>query len=201
MAVRPYHTNGGYDSDRPQPGSNPGSPSKRVAFRDSPPQVRAIMSSPDDVDGTDDEYLAIETDVKPKTTFPVIPVGNNSVALPEPPSALAATRAIMRSAVNADPPLPPIEYLQAPLSMQLPLTMSSTKGYVFQQNYPALDSLKGIQALPAIASPTPSMSMTLQSFGNHNGDAGSDDDYVSCNHRDQSIHIERACSCACTYVC
>ena len=39
--MRPY-TNGGYDSDRPQPGSNPGSPSKRVAFRDSPPQVRSI---------------------------------------------------------------------------------------------------------------------------------------------------------------
>ncbi len=48
MALRPYHSNGGYDSDRPQPGSNPGSPSKRVAFRDSPPQVRAIMSPQDD---------------------------------------------------------------------------------------------------------------------------------------------------------
>jgi hypothetical protein len=123
--------------------------------------------------------LAIETDLKPKTTFPVIPVGHNSVALPEPPSALAAARAVMRSAISAEPPLPPIEYLSSPLSMQLPLAMSSTKGYVFQQNYPALDTLKGIQALPAIASPTPTMSMTMQPYGHHNGDNTSEDDYVS----------------------
>ena len=177
--LRPYHNGGGgYDPDRPQPGSNPGSPSKRVAFRDSPPQVRAIMSPSDDVDATDDEFLAIETDLKPKSSFPVIPVGHNGVALPEPPSALAAARAIMRSAAAAEPPLPPIEYLSNPMAMQLPLAMSSTKGYVFQQNYPALDTLKGIQALPAIASPTPSMTMTMQPFGNLNGDATSDDDYV-----------------------
>jgi hypothetical protein len=176
MTIRPY-TNGGYDTDRSLPGSNPGSPSKRVAFRDSPPQVRSIMSPPDH---DDDEYLAIETDVKQRLlqSFPIIPVGHNGVALPEPPPALAGTRALMRSAAAAEPPLPPIEYLSAPLSMQLPLTMSSTKGYVFQQNYPGLDGLKGIQSLPAIGSPTPSMSMTVQPYANHNGDMASDDDLV-----------------------
>jgi hypothetical protein len=104
--------------------------------------------TPPDLDGPDDEYLAIETDLKSKsaaTTFPVIAVGPNNVALPEPPAALAGTRAVMRSAITAEPPLPPIEYLSTPLSMQLPMAMSTTKGYVFQQNYPGLDGLKGIQ--------------------------------------------------------
>ena len=173
--MRPY--NGGYDHDRPQPGSNPGSPSKRVAFRDSPPQVRSINHH---LDGPDDEYLAIETDLRPRTTpsFPVIPVGHNSVALPEPPASLAGTRAIMRSAVTGEQPLPPIEYISGPMSMQLPMAMSSTKGYVFQHNYPNMDTLKGMQVLPAIASPSPSMGMSMQQYGNHNGDMESDEDQV-----------------------